>query len=45
MTSNEAKKESFGQKMAKKNGWITWVAFGVIGFAALISLVGQHGHG
>jgi hypothetical protein len=29
MKSNETKKESFGQKMAKKNGWITvfaWLA-------------------
>ena len=41
MTSNEAKKDSFGQKMAKKNSWITWVAFAAIAVAAVISLA-QH---
>ncbi|MFP3181152.1 MAG: hypothetical protein RXR20_02575 [Paraburkholderia sp.] len=40
--SDNAKKETFGQKFAKKNGWITWVAFAAIAVVAVISLVQHH---
>lgn len=39
--SDNAKKETFGQKFAK-NGWIKWVAFAAIAVVAVISLVQHH---
>lgn len=43
MNQNEApKKETFGQKYLKKNGWITWVTFAALAFALVITLAKQH---
>ena len=40
--SDNAKKETFGQKVAKNNGWITWAAFAAIAIAAVITLAQHH---
>lgn len=42
MSNIEAKKESFNQKLARKNGWLTKFAFVAIAIVAVITLT--HGH-
>jgi LPS O-antigen subunit length determinant protein (WzzB/FepE family) len=40
--TNDANKLTLGQKLAKKNSWITWVAFAFIIIAVVISFIQKH---